>query len=366
MREYKLYKLKLFKTEKGLLGIQDYLNNKALAERYYDEEVDTGRQTRTGEPVYSGKIFFAIEKEEDFPKAFQEEQPANFNVRYFYDVLIEEDDNAKKSIKSCELVVETTDIIQGTMSPVRRTKPKEGTNETKPYVFFSYSIPTTTLNSVSNKQDFIDFMETRGMKLQENTYQDKYQFSGYYSLFENQIPVFSPLAYKNQHYLISIQKKQDKYYINNINPTPVFKEGSILLEAEIISIEDNIVMLKKEATYEELKENKATLLPYMAINTISIEKDGKYYKEMTFKVEMKQIENKVGDIIVVELNEKTFRKIQNPKITVDGVFEKETQSKLSEEEPEQKEEIEKQENNNEDFDGTKIPEIEFNEDDIPF
>ena len=60
MREYKLYKLALYKTKNGLMGVQGYINDNSLAERHYDDETDTGRTTRAGKPIYTGKIFFEV------------------------------------------------------------------------------------------------------------------------------------------------------------------------------------------------------------------------------------------------------------------------------------------------------------------
>jgi hypothetical protein len=365
MREYKIYKLKLYKTQKGLIGIQDYLSDKALSERHYNEELDTGRTTKAGKPIYSGKIYFETET---LPPAFEEDTGDDFKVKYYYDVVVEEDDKAKKTIKSCDLVIETTDIIQGTMSPVRRTKPKEGTNETKPYVFFSYSIDVSILNGAENKQDFIDYMKTRGLQLSDNTYQDKFQFSGFYSLFDNQIPVFSPLAYKTLHYLVSIQQKGDKYYINNINPTSVFANGNIILSGTVEKIEDNMVTIFKKANYEELKSENATLLPYMSVKTSNLVVDeNQYYKEMTFKVNIQDLTGIVeGGEISVELSEDTFKKVQNSKISVEKIFVP-GQEAPKEEEPAQEaskqeapvQETPKQEaptDDNADFDGTPIKE----------
>jgi hypothetical protein len=315
MREYKLYKLALYKTKNGLMGVQNYVSDVSLSERHYDEEVDTGRTTRANKPIYSGKIFFETE---DLPSDFVDNPERNFNVRYFYDLVIEEDDKAKKSIKECTLVRETTDIIFGQVSAVRRTKPKDGNDTTRPYVFFSYSIDTSVLDSASNKDEFIAFMAGRGLRLGDSTYQDKYQFSGFYTLFENQIPMFSPLAYKYQHYLITIQEKNGNFYINNINPSGVFSENPVLLRGNVTAIIENgdkkVVTVEKSASYDELRDENATLLPYMA-KAVEVLEEG--VKKMTFDVITKNNTVSVGDEVSIELNEDNFTKIQNPKITID-------------------------------------------------
>jgi len=317
MREYKLYKLALYKTKNGLMGVQNYVSDISLSERHYDEEVDTGRTTRANKPIYSGKIFFETET---MPSTFVEVIEKKFNVRYFYDLVIEEDDKAKKSIKECTLVIETTDIIFGQVSAVRRTKPKEGNDSTRPYVFFSYAIDTSVLDSASNKEEFISFMAGRGLRLGDSTYQDKYQFSGFYTLFENQIPMFSPLAYKYQHYLITIQEKNGNFYINNVNPSGVFSEHPILLRGNVTGITENgdkkIVTIEKSANYDELRNEDATLLPYMA-KTVEVLEEG--VKKMTFDIITKETTVKVGDEVSIELNEDNFTKIQNPKISMDNL-----------------------------------------------
>jgi len=384
MREYKLYKLALYKTKNGLMGVQNYVSDLSLSERHYDEEVDTGRTTRANKPIYSGKVFFETE---NMPEAFVENPDKNFNTRYFYDVIIEEDDKAKKSIKECSLVIETTDIIFGQVSAVRRTKPKEGSDTTKPYVFFSYSIDVSVLDSASNKDEFISFMAGRGLRLGDNTYQDKYQFSGFYTLFENQIAMFSPLAYKYQHYLITIQEKNGNFYINNINPNGVFSEHPVLLSGNVIDITENgdkkIVTIEKAAGYEQLRNEEATLLPYMA-KTVEVMEEG--VKKMTFDIITKNTSVSVGDEINLELNEDNFTKIQNSKISVDTlelnnvVGQAEAPKEEAKAEPEAPKEEAKAEpeaeapkeeatadstEDNVDFDGSSIKE-EAKKDEIPF
>jgi len=310
MREYKLYNLAIYKTEKGLMGVQGYVNDKSLSEKHYNIEEDTGRTTRAGKPIIKGQIFF--ETENGYPDGYVEDPKREWNEKIVYEVVVEEDDNNKRRIKTCVLSKEVTDIFNGKLSPVRRTKPDEKGN-TKPYVFLSFEIAEATLDGAPNKEDLINFLKTRGMTQNATPYQGNYQFSAFYSLYENQIPTFSPLAHKHQYFLATFTTKNGKTYVTNIFPNNVF-EKDIQLKGFVTEIKDDVVIIEKEASYEQLKEEESLNLPYLA-NAVEYLESGD--RKMTFNVKVATCNVKVGDQVNISLNEGNFSKIMNAKINLE-------------------------------------------------
>lgn len=311
MREFKLYKLKLYKTKNGLMGVQDYLNEEALKERYFNDEEETGRTTRAGNPVISGRIYFETET---FPEAFLENPVKDVKTRYYYDILVEEDDKGKKSIKECVLITEKTDVILATVSDVMRPKNPKPNQTPRPFVIFGHTVPVEALDASSNKDDFIDFMATRGLNKQEKPYNDNYQFSGFYTLFENQITLFAPLARKLAHYQMSTQTKDGKTYISNINPNPVFADGPITIKGSVTGINENMVTVERSADYETMKAEGIVVATFLA-NEVSV--DENYIKTMVFELNVESMENVVvGENVSFVLDETSFKKIQTPRISV--------------------------------------------------
>jgi hypothetical protein len=347
---FTLWGVKLFQTkndENNFVAIKNKMSQKELENDYYDsvnEDENAVKESFTG-------LKFLTKEDLDAVGIVHERQGQKYNLKFEVEEVEGEEPKAK--LVKADKVKTWTDSIHLSLSDIRRTK-----ETNKPFVVLYYSVKEDTFENAPNKETFIQGMNDIGLNSDLVPYKGWINFNAFVWLFENEVEKLKSYKKRKRQWTLSYEQINDE----EIKIKRIFGETfdkDLLLEGIVKEISDDNkkVIIEKITNWNTLSDNKALNLLHFTTETEYLEdvEDGNNMK-LTFEINVNQPTSvEVGDEVEIYLNDSNVKKIKTTKITLNEL---ETPNVFNEPEVDEEEENKREER--------KVPEIDLDDDDIPF
>jgi hypothetical protein len=350
---FTLWGVKLFQTkndENNFVAIKNKLSQKELENDYYDsvnENEDATTETFTG-------LKFLSKDDLDNVGITYEKAGQKYNL--YFEIEEEESEENKTKLIKADTVKTWTDSINLGMSDIRYSKKSKN-----PFVVLYYSVKENTFDNAPNKDTFIQGMNDIGLETDLVAYNGWINFNAFVWLFENEVEKLKGYKKRKRQWTLSYEQLNDgKKTIKRIYGETFDKD--LLLEGKVVSIgkDKKSVVIEKLTNWSALYDSKSLNLLHFASETIyleDVEKDENNMK-LLFNIDIaEETSVEIGDEVDIYLNDQNVKKIKTPKITL---------SELEINNPFKDEEIEDGEEESSKNTNENIPEIDIDEDDIPF